>query len=190
MTQSREVRLKDRPVGLPSAKNFELATVTLGAPGPGEVQVKNTWMTVDPYMRGRMYAGPSYSAPFNVGEAMTGGAIGEVIASNAPSLKPGDIDRLTGDAASALAQFDHALAIEANLRSPTFLSHLYMARSEALLALERWDEAMDASQRAFDHATQHRPARDTAAAASNLADLFARQGDEAQRNAWRQRAET
>ena len=93
MTQSREVRLKDRPVGLPSAKNFELATVTLGAPGPGEVQVKNTWMTVDPYMRGRMYAGPSYSAPFNVGEAMTGGAIGEVIASNAPSLKPGDIVR-------------------------------------------------------------------------------------------------
>ena len=42
---------------------------------------------------------------------------------------------------------------------------------------------MDAPQRAFDHATQHRPARDTAAAASNLADLFARQGDEAQRNA-------
>jgi tetratricopeptide (TPR) repeat protein len=102
----------------------------------------------------------------------------------------GDIDRLTGDATSALAQFDHALAIEANLRSPTFLSHLYMARSEVLLTLERWDEAMEASQRAFDHATQHRPSRDTATAAGNLADLFARQGDEAQSSAWRQRAET
>ena len=93
MTQSREVRLKDRPVGLPSDRNFEIVTVTLGAPAPGEVQVKNTWMTVDPYMRGRMYAGPSYSAPFNVGEAMTGGAVGEVIASNDPALKPGDLVR-------------------------------------------------------------------------------------------------
>lgn len=51
---SREIRLKSRPVGLPTADNFELATVTLAAPGAGEVQVKNLWMTVDPYMRGRM----------------------------------------------------------------------------------------------------------------------------------------
>ena len=52
MTTSREIRLKSRPVGTPTAANFELATVTLPDPGPGEVQVRNTWMTVDPYMRG------------------------------------------------------------------------------------------------------------------------------------------
>jgi len=91
MTTSREIRLKSRPVGLPTADNFELATVTLPDPGPGEVQVRNTWMTVDPYMRGRMNDVKSYSPPFQLGEAMQGGAVGEVVASNDPALKPGDL---------------------------------------------------------------------------------------------------
>jgi NADPH-dependent curcumin reductase CurA len=91
MTTSREIRLKSRPVGLPKAENFELATVELPAPGPGEVQVRNQWMTVDPYMRGRMNDVKSYTPPFQLGKAMEGGAIGEVIASNDPSLKVGDL---------------------------------------------------------------------------------------------------
>ncbi|HRD27854.1 MAG TPA: NADP-dependent oxidoreductase [Caulobacter sp.] len=91
MTVSREIRLKSRPVGTPTADNFELATVELPAPGPGEVQVRNSWMTVDPYMRGRMNDVKSYSPPFQLGEAMQGGAVGEVIASNDPSLKVGDL---------------------------------------------------------------------------------------------------
>src|ERR1700724_1871380 len=60
MVTSREIRLKSRPVGMPSAENFELATVTVPEPAPGEVQVKNIWMTVDPYMRGRMVDRASY----------------------------------------------------------------------------------------------------------------------------------
>lgn len=91
MTVSREIRLKSRPVGIPTADNFELATVELPAPGPGEVQVRNSWMTVDPYMRGRMNDVKSYSPPFALGEAMQGGAVGEVIASNDPSLAVGDL---------------------------------------------------------------------------------------------------
>lgn len=91
MTTSREIRLKSRPVGTPTADNFELATVELPAPGPGEVQVRNQWMTVDPYMRGRMNDVKSYTPPFALGEAMQGGAVGEVIASNDPSLKVGDL---------------------------------------------------------------------------------------------------
>jgi len=91
MTTSREIRLKSRPVGLPGPDNFELATVQLPAPGDGEVQVRNTWMTVDPYMRGRMNDVKSYVPPFQLGEALQGGAIGEVVASNAPGLKPGDL---------------------------------------------------------------------------------------------------
>lgn len=91
MTVSREIRLKSRPVGVPTADNFELATVTLSAPGAGEVQVRNTWMTVDPYMRGRMNDVKSYSPPFALGEAMQGGAVGEVIASNDPSFAVGDL---------------------------------------------------------------------------------------------------
>jgi NADPH-dependent curcumin reductase CurA len=51
---SREIRLKKRLVGAPTADNFELATVSVPAPALGEVQVKNLWMSVDPYMRGRM----------------------------------------------------------------------------------------------------------------------------------------
>jgi NADPH-dependent curcumin reductase CurA len=91
MTTSREVRLKSRPNGLPTADNFELASVDLPDPGPGQVQVRNTWMTVDPYMRGRMNDVKSYAPPFQLGEAMQGGAVGEVIASNDPSLKVGDL---------------------------------------------------------------------------------------------------
>ncbi len=91
MTTSREIRLKSRPVGMPTAANFELASVELAAPGAGEVQVKNTWMTVDPYMRGRMNDVKSYVPPFQLGEALQGGAIGEVTASNDPSLKVGDL---------------------------------------------------------------------------------------------------
>jgi hypothetical protein len=90
-TSSREVRLKSRPQGVPTRDNFEIATVQLPDPGPGEVQVKNLWMTVDPYMRGRMNDVQSYSPPFQLGEAMQGGAIGEVIASNDDKLKPGDL---------------------------------------------------------------------------------------------------
>ncbi len=90
-TVSREIRLKSRPVGTPTAAAFDLASVEVPAPGPGEVQVRNLWMSVDPYMRGRMYDRPSYVPPFQIGEALQGGAIGEVTASNDPALKPGDI---------------------------------------------------------------------------------------------------
>jgi NADPH-dependent curcumin reductase CurA len=90
MTTSREIRLKSRPVGEPTAANFELATVNLSDPAPGQVQVRNSWMTVDPYMRGRMNDVQSYVPPFQIGEAMQGGAVGEVVASNDPAFKAGD----------------------------------------------------------------------------------------------------
>jgi hypothetical protein len=91
MTQSREILLKSRPNGLPTADNFELATVDLPDPGPGEVQVRNTWMTVDPYMRGRMNDAKSYVPPFQLGQALQGGAVGEVVASRDPAFKAGDL---------------------------------------------------------------------------------------------------
>jgi NADPH-dependent curcumin reductase CurA len=91
MTKTREIRLKSRPVGLPAAENFEMAEITLPEPGAGEVLVRNLWMSVDPYMRGRMYDRPSYVPPFQIGEAMQGGAIGRVELSNNPEFKPGDL---------------------------------------------------------------------------------------------------
>ncbi len=91
MTQSREIRLKSRPVGTPQLDNFELATVELPAPGAGEVQVRNLYMSVDPYMRGRMYDRPSYVPPFQIGQPLQGGAVGEVVASNDPGFAHGDL---------------------------------------------------------------------------------------------------
>ena len=91
MVTSREIRLKSRPIGMPSAENFDLATVTVPDPAPGEVQVKNIWMTVDPYMCGRMVDRASYVPPFQLGEPLQGGANGEVAASNDPRLKRGDL---------------------------------------------------------------------------------------------------
>ncbi len=89
--QSREVRLKERPVGTPAAQHFEVASVDVGEPGPGQLLVRNHWMSVDPYMRGRMYDRPSYVPPFQIGKALEGGAIGEVIASNAEGFAAGDL---------------------------------------------------------------------------------------------------
>lgn len=90
--KSREIRLKSYPTGMPTAANFEMATVDIPEPGPGQVLVRNSYMTVDPYMRGRMVPDrQSYVPPFALGEAMTGGAVGQVIAagSGAP-FKVGD----------------------------------------------------------------------------------------------------
>lgn len=86
---SREVRLKSRPVGMPGDDNFEMAEVTLRGPGDGELLVRNHYMTVDPYMRGRMYDRKSYVPPFQVGAALEGGAVGEVVESNHPGFPKG-----------------------------------------------------------------------------------------------------
>ena len=91
MTTSREIRLKSRPAGEPTAEAFELASVEVRAAGDGEVQVRNLWMSVDPYMRGRMYDRASYVPPFELGKALQGGAVGRVTASGDGRFKPGDL---------------------------------------------------------------------------------------------------
>lgn len=87
---SREIRLKTRPVGLPQESDFELAEVDVGAPAEGEVLVRNIYMSVDPYMRGRMYDRKSYVPPFEVGAVLQGGAVGEVIESRNDDFGVGD----------------------------------------------------------------------------------------------------
>ncbi len=89
--QSQEVRLKRRPVGMPSADDFEVVTVDVPEPAEGEIQVRNLCMSVDPYMRGRMVDRKSYVPPFQVGEALTGGAIGRIVKSAHPEYPEGEI---------------------------------------------------------------------------------------------------
>lgn len=88
---AQQVHLKSRPAGMPSHEHFELVTTELTPPKPGEVLVQNLYMSVDPYMRGRMREEAVYATAYAVGEVMYGGAVGEVIESNDPGLQAGDI---------------------------------------------------------------------------------------------------
>ncbi|MDX6729897.1 MAG: hypothetical protein QOK49_4702 [Baekduia sp.] len=89
-TPSREIQLAARPHGEPKPSDFRLVEVDVPDPGPGEVLVRNTYISVDPYMRGRMNDAKSYVPPFRLDRAMDGGAVGEVVASEAEGLAPGD----------------------------------------------------------------------------------------------------
>ncbi len=88
---STEWALARRPVGMPQLADFASRTVEIPAPADGEIQVMNTWMSVDPYMRGRMYDRESYVPPFQIGETLQGGAVGRVTASANPDYKTGDL---------------------------------------------------------------------------------------------------
>ncbi len=86
---SREIRLRARPNGAPVPGDFELVDASVADPGPGQVLVRNAFMSVDPYMRGRMSDRASYVAPFALGAPLDGGAVGHVIASRDASLPEG-----------------------------------------------------------------------------------------------------
>ena len=88
---SREIHLRSRPHGLPTADNFALVSVEVPAPsGPDQVLVRNRFISVDPYMRGRMRDTRSYTAPFGLDEPLTGGAVGEVVSSTSDQFAEGD----------------------------------------------------------------------------------------------------
>jgi len=88
---ARAWHLKSRPTGMPTSDNFELKETALPELGEGQVRVRNRWLSVDPYMRGRMNDVKSYVPAFQVGEPLEGGAIGEVVESRAEGLAPGDL---------------------------------------------------------------------------------------------------
>jgi NADPH-dependent curcumin reductase CurA len=87
---NHEWHLVSRPVGWPEPENFALIEAEVPSPGEGQVLVRNTYLSVDPYMRGRMSDAKSYAPPFELGKVMHGGAVGEIIASNAEGLAVGE----------------------------------------------------------------------------------------------------
>ncbi len=89
--RSREVRFASRPDGIPTAETFAFAEIEVPPPAEGEVQVRNLWMSVDPYMRGRMTTRKSYVPPFVLGEVLQGGAVGRVVASRSDGFATGDL---------------------------------------------------------------------------------------------------
>ena len=88
---SKAWTLAQRPVGTPKSGDFRLITEQANDPAQGQIQVRNTWMSVDPYMRGRMIDRKSYVPPFQLGEVMQGGAVGRVVASQHPDFADGDL---------------------------------------------------------------------------------------------------
>src|SRR5256714_8310847 len=88
---ARRVALASRPVGEPKPSDFRLEQFAMPQPGPGQLLLKTKWLSLDPYMRGRMSDAPSYAKPVGIDEVMEGGTVNEVIASNNDSYKPGDI---------------------------------------------------------------------------------------------------
>lgn len=92
MTQTaRHVNLASRPSGMPVPENFEIVEAEVPAPQDGEIVVANRFMSVDPYMRGRMNDVKSYVPPFQIGEPLAGGAVGAVTESKAPDVAVGDL---------------------------------------------------------------------------------------------------
>jgi NADPH-dependent curcumin reductase CurA len=87
---NREIHLASRPEGMPTAANFTLVQTEPGSLQEEQVLVRNLFMSVDPYMRGRMNDRKSYVPPFELGKPLEGGAVGEVIESRAREFKPGD----------------------------------------------------------------------------------------------------
>ncbi len=111
-----EFRLASRPTGEPTPDNFDLVEVSLPDPEPGQVLVRNRYMSVDPYMRPRMNDVPSYVPPFQIGKALDGGAVGEVIASGSPEIQVGDLVlHALGWRDLALVQSKYARVVDASV---------------------------------------------------------------------------
>jgi hypothetical protein len=91
MTTSRAWALKRRPQGMPVHKDFDLVELPLPSLTEGEVRVRNEWLSVDPYMRGRMNDVKSYFPPFQLDQPMDGGAVGRVVESRAEGFAEGDL---------------------------------------------------------------------------------------------------
>jgi NADPH-dependent curcumin reductase CurA len=90
MATNRQVLLDNRPTGAVTRDNFRIVETAVPAPGDGEVLVRNEWLSLDPYMRGRMSDAKSYVKPVQVGEVMVGQTVGEVIDSRHPGFHNGD----------------------------------------------------------------------------------------------------
>jgi len=87
----RTVLLKQRPKGEPKPSDFQIDESVVPEPGPGQVLTRTRWLSIDPYMRGRVSDRKSYAAPVEIGSMMTGETAGEVLASTVPEFAPGDL---------------------------------------------------------------------------------------------------
>lgn len=136
---AREIHLRSRPPGLPTVENFELATRRLEPPSPGQLLVRNLWMSVDPYMRGRMIDQQSYLPPFQIGQPLEGSAVGIVEESRDERYRRGDVvGHFSGWRDYSVIDAVTALAVDTNEVSPrTYLGILGIPAITAYVAMAR-----------------------------------------------------
>jgi len=143
---SKEVQLARRPVGMPQLEDFQVGETEIAAPADGEVLVRNIWMSVDPYMRGRMYDRESYVPPFQIGAALEGGAIGQVVASNSDKAAVGDyVQSMMGWREYFVAKGEEVQKVDDSMGIPiqAFLGTLGMPGLTAYAGLLRVGELKD-----------------------------------------------
>ena len=132
---ARRIVLASRPAGEPAAENFRLEDFPVPTPRDGEVLLRTLWLSLDPYMRGRMSDAPSYAAPVGIGEVMEGGAVSEVVVSNNASYKAGD--KVLARPAGRPTRFQTARVCASSIASAAPLSycarHPRHARNDRLL---------------------------------------------------------
>jgi NADPH-dependent curcumin reductase CurA len=117
---SREVVLAARPEGQPKESDFEVREAADAAPGDGEVLVRNVFVSVDPYMRGRMTGVRSYVAPFEVGDPIEGGSVGRVVESKHDGFAPGDwVSAQIGWRETGVAPGDRLQKLDPSLAPPS-----------------------------------------------------------------------
>ncbi len=134
----RQIVLASRPTGWPTAANFALTEVDQPELADGQVRVRNLFMSVDPYMRGRMNDAESYIPPFRLGEPLEGGAIGTVVESRSPELTAGDLVlHMLGwrDEAVLPARQARKVAVAAGLSPSAYLGVLGMPTLTAYVGL-------------------------------------------------------
>ena len=123
-TRNRRVTLASRPVGFPTEDDFTVDEEEVGEPGPGEVLVRNLWLSVDPYQRGRMSTARSYAKGLELGDVITSQSLGEVVASQHPRFSPGDlVVGQTGWQDYAVARAGQVRQVPPFLDPPTLALH-------------------------------------------------------------------
>ena len=141
---ARAWHLTSRPAGLPTIDNFALRDLPDAPLQSDQLRVRNLWLSVDPYMRGRMNDAKSYAASFQIDQPMTGGAIGEVIESSMDGFAPGDlILHMGGWRDGGIIGLDMApnklprTALDAGMSPQTFLHHMGLTGGTAWIGLLR-----------------------------------------------------
>ncbi|HEX8363999.1 MAG TPA: NADP-dependent oxidoreductase [Allosphingosinicella sp.] len=142
---TRAWHLKSRPAGMPTAANFELKEAPLPPLEDGMVRVRNHWLSVDPYMRGRMNDVKSYVPPFQVGAPLEGGAVGRVVESRSPHLREGEtVFHMLGwreEAAGPAGQFNKVPPLP--VEDHQWLGNLGLTGATAYFGLLRVAEAKE-----------------------------------------------